>query len=192
MTSWKTILATGAILLVAAPVAQAQIPRDEGAPAGASHRTVQATKRPLPKLIANQPGAATAVERGAYNQHAYVPGGSSQKVARAITADGKLTANRHRVRTRTIVKTKKVVEIRYLLVPATSPSSGPGVGYCTSDSPFCDAVNCELWAIGCVVEGSADETSSEAATSENAASEAAPAATAASEPMYAEDWMNYT
>jgi type IV secretory pathway TrbL component len=91
MKLWTPILTAGAILAVAAPAANsANITADPDA-------AVRSSQRPALRLLSQSTGsvakrtthvmhdARVTLTKRAYNPHAYVPGGSSRKVARAIT-----------------------------------------------------------------------------------------------------------
>jgi hypothetical protein len=82
------ILATTAIAVLGGPAAQvagAMIPADPGGSSTSRHASVA---NPTSKATKS----TTAIKVGHYNRHAYVHGGASQKVAKAITAAGKASA----------------------------------------------------------------------------------------------------
>jgi hypothetical protein len=84
------ILATTAIAVLGGPAAQvagAMIPAD---PTSGSGYSTAPGRHPLvanPSIKAKK--STTAIKVGHYNRHAYVHGGASQKVAKAITQAGK-------------------------------------------------------------------------------------------------------
>ncbi len=100
MKLWTPILTAGAILAIAAPAANAvvdNIPADSDA-------AVRSTPRPALRLTSQSSGkvakrtthvmhdARVTLTTGAYNPHAYVPGGSSAKVSQAIMDAGERSA----------------------------------------------------------------------------------------------------
>lgn len=90
MKTWTSILAAGAILALAAPVANgatSNIPGDATSGYETPTSRVPQVIKPAGKKITKKK-SATAIKVGQYGQYAYVPGGSSPSVAKAITAQG--------------------------------------------------------------------------------------------------------
>jgi hypothetical protein len=83
MKTWTPILAAGAILALAAPAANAAvraIPADADAVVRSGYHPLSTT-RSAPVMH----DARVTIKLGAHRASAYVPGGSSPKVSKAIT-----------------------------------------------------------------------------------------------------------
>jgi hypothetical protein len=149
----RTIIVTAsAFLALAGPAAHtagAMIPRDEGIDAAQAQRSAQAasSKAAHSRKATTDANAAAAAAWG--NRYAYVPGGASAQVAKAIAA----AAREHVARTKVRVVTKtRVVRVPvYVYVTAPSPANEPGA-YCLTYASDCtDVQTCEFLGIDCSV-----------------------------------------
>ena len=139
----KLIITAGAVVAVAAPLAQpagAMIP-DSG---GVRPKAV-ALKEIKAQLQQKQHKAsATAIHAGAYNVWAYAYGGVSAKVGKAITKAGK--------------HGPKVVKPAAATKPSqpfiSTPPAGSGVidhSLCLLDNACTPQDLCDIWGLGCMI-----------------------------------------
>jgi hypothetical protein len=84
-------LAVSAVALLSVPVAGAAIPGDTRSGMDAVERhplVIKQTAKKGKKVAKKKKAVGTYVPAGHYNPYAYVPGGSSPEVAKAIMAQG--------------------------------------------------------------------------------------------------------
>ena len=163
MKARTIILTASAFVVLAGPAAHtagAMIPRDEGShAASAVQRTAQSGTLPASHVTKTKSGAksaSTAIDAGSYSAYAYVQGGASQKVAKAITAAGKKAAKKQKatkVKSITKIKVVRVEVPRYVYVTVPAPA-GPSAEstsyYCLTYVSDCTDVQfCEIWGVDC-------------------------------------------
>jgi hypothetical protein len=134
------ILTAGAVVVLAAPPAGAMIPGD-GAHFGVAGPKLHIVKKKTThkQLIKS---SATSIKVGAYNAHAYVQGGASQPVAKAITKAGKRTYQTRP--NRPLIIWIKTVPGNAQPAPETDPEMD-----CLAYNVCTDEQNCSIWGFNC-------------------------------------------
>jgi hypothetical protein len=138
MNARAYLVTAGAVLALAGPAvhtAGASIPADEHsgskATAAVSHQVRGGALK----------SSSTAVRVGAYNAHAYVHGGASKTVAKAITKAGKKKA--------ATTKVARVVRPRLPITSSPSASGGSIPEPCLLDNICTVLQSCELLGLNC-------------------------------------------
>jgi len=142
MKARKLILTAGVVVALAGPAsAGAMIQSDGGSlhpQAGTLHEVKGKTGHRT-----KAKGSDTAIRVGEYNAYAYVPGGASQKVAKAITRAGKKLA---KPAVPALPRPKMIVE-----PPLPYGSGGTGVNDCQVSNVCTPEELCSIYGEGCLL-----------------------------------------
>jgi hypothetical protein len=157
MKARRLILTAGVVVALAGPAAQtvgAQLPLDGGGsrPLKVALKEIKATVHQNKKAKSS----ATAINASTYSAYAYVQGGASQKVGKAITKAGKKLAKVHQS-TAPKSHPRSIGEPAVRGQGAGANSGTSGVGAIDSDPNACAQSSictpqelCTIWGMGCL------------------------------------------